>query len=291
MNTLEELLEEKGINFKQSGKDYLIHCLNPEHDDKNPSCRIDRETGLTHCFSCGWKANIFKHFGLKSAPPSVRLKTLRTKLKKLMFDKSGLPEVSGAIPYNKPFKGISVGTLRKFGAFVVPAAVNSEEEVLTNRLVFPIKDLLGRTVVYQARHLYSNESPKYVFYPKHTAPILFPQKLTKKSPNLILVEGIFDMLNMVDKGAYNVVCTFGTSTLYKDVAAKLLQFRVQGITNIYILYDGDKAGKEAAKKVQAEINKLQYYNTEVIELPEDLDPGVLSQEYVDSIKEYIDEKT
>ena len=34
------------------GKDYVVSCLNPEHDDKNPSMRIDQITGIFNCFSC-----------------------------------------------------------------------------------------------------------------------------------------------------------------------------------------------------------------------------------------------
>ena len=34
--TVEELLIEEGIQFKQSPADYVIRCLNPEHDDTNP---------------------------------------------------------------------------------------------------------------------------------------------------------------------------------------------------------------------------------------------------------------
>ena len=60
---VEELLQEKRIDFKISGQDYVVKCLNPEHDDNNPSMRIDSITGIFNCFSCGFKGNLFKHFG------------------------------------------------------------------------------------------------------------------------------------------------------------------------------------------------------------------------------------
>ena len=44
--TVEELLVEEGIAFKQSPADYVVRCLNPEHDDTNPSMRIDKITGV-----------------------------------------------------------------------------------------------------------------------------------------------------------------------------------------------------------------------------------------------------
>ena len=60
--TVEELLIEEKIKFKQSPADFVVHCLNPEHDDTNPSMRIDKITGIYNCFSCGFKGNIFKLF-------------------------------------------------------------------------------------------------------------------------------------------------------------------------------------------------------------------------------------
>jgi hypothetical protein len=37
-----ELLQKNGLGYSVSGRDYLIKCLNPEHEDNNPSFRIDR---------------------------------------------------------------------------------------------------------------------------------------------------------------------------------------------------------------------------------------------------------
>lgn len=55
-----DILKKNGLAPAVSGRDYLIKCLNPEHDDSNPSFRIDRVSGVAHCFSCGFKTNIFK---------------------------------------------------------------------------------------------------------------------------------------------------------------------------------------------------------------------------------------
>ena len=59
---VEELIQKKKLVYRQQGADFVVHCLNPEHDDSNPSMRIDRITGIFHCFSCGFKGNVFKYF-------------------------------------------------------------------------------------------------------------------------------------------------------------------------------------------------------------------------------------
>ena len=49
-----DILQERKLEFKVSGRDYLVRCLNPEHEDRNPSMRIDNITGIFNCFSCGY---------------------------------------------------------------------------------------------------------------------------------------------------------------------------------------------------------------------------------------------
>ena len=63
---VEDLLLSKDIQYIPKGKDFVIRCLNPEHEDRNPSMRIDQVTGIFNCFSCEYKGNIFTHFGEKA---------------------------------------------------------------------------------------------------------------------------------------------------------------------------------------------------------------------------------
>ena len=48
---VQELLESKQIHFIPKGKDFVVRCLNPEHEDRNPSMRIDPIDGRFNCFS------------------------------------------------------------------------------------------------------------------------------------------------------------------------------------------------------------------------------------------------
>jgi DNA primase len=73
------------------------------------------------------------------------------------------------------------------------------------------------------------------------------------------------------------------------VREKLQPFKTQGITKVYIMFDGDKAGSDAAFKLKPMIEELDL-EAEIIKLEDDVDPGVLSEEYVASIKEYINGK-
>lgn len=279
--SVEKLLKDKAIYYTLSGKDYLVKCLNPDHADNNPSLRIDRINGVFNCYSCGFKGNIFKYFGVITNTSSIRISKLKEKLQKVKTDMFGLSFPKGTTPYVKPYRGISTATLKHFEAFYT-----LDEEKLDNRIVFPIRDITGKISVFIGRHLMSQENPRYVVFPSKKSVNSYPIKLEKGTTSIVLVEGIFDMLNLYDKGVHNAVSVFGTQGFNKDIAEKLLPYKAQGITKVYILFDGDKAGRKAAEELKPLIEE-QDLVTEIIELPDDTDPGELDYNAIHSIREYI----
>jgi DNA primase len=275
-----ELLQKNGLGYSVSGRDYLIKCLNPEHEDNNPSFRIDRVSGAAHCFSCGFKTNIFKYFGVFTNPVPLRIANLKKKLQELSANQEiAIP--LGHTPWTKPFRGISASTLKHFNAFYT-----NQVEKLQDRIVFPIQDVTNRIKVFVGRHTLSNVNPRYINYPSGVQLPLFPSYLEEPSRSIVLVEGVFDMLNLYDKGIKNAVCCFGTNTLQNTAKQKLLPFKAQGVTNIYILFDGDEAGEKAAKQLKPVLEEDDFI-VEIMKLPDGVDPGELDQFDVMSIKEYI----
>jgi DNA primase len=281
MDPVLDLIQKNGLQFQVSGRDYLIKCLNPEHPDTNPSFRVDRVSGIAHCFSCGFKTNIFKYYGVFTNPIPIKIAKLKEKLQDLKTQVTGLDLPAGATPYTKTFRGISAQTLKHFEAFYT-----HQVEKLQDRIIFPIRDITGKTVAYVARHTLSNGNPRYINYPSKVQLPVFPPQVPAGYKSLVLVEGVFDMLNLYDKGLKNVTCTFGTNTLQADTKLKLLPFKAQGISHIYILFDGDDAGKKAAQILKPIIEESEFI-VEIVKLPDDTDPGDLDQLDVQSIAEYI----
>lgn len=279
-NPVEDLLKEKGVHFSISGKDYVTKCFNPEHKDTNPSFRIDRISGICHCFSCGFKTNIFKFYGLLTNNISIRVVKLKEKLKALSESTNGLEPLDGAVPVTSAFRGISAKTLKYFGAFSTDSI-----DKMQDRIIFPVKDVRDKTVAYIGRHSMSNGNPRYQNYPAGAVIPMYPLKFDEHYKSIVLVEGIFDMLNCYDKGLHNVVCTFGTSKLLNDVSSKMLSYKVMGIERVYILYDGDEAGRVAAAKIKPLIEEAGF-TVEIINLPDDTDPGIMSVEDIESLIEY-----
>ena len=281
-----DLLEKFNLEYKFSTKDYIIKCLNPEHEDSSPSCHVDKISGIFQCWSCGFSGNIYEFF--KQTVPSLvnaKVERLKQSITKLMWSKPiNIPV--GAVAHEWDFRGISGKTLMHFGAFTS----DDNDLDLEGRIIFPLEDMDGDIRLLVARHMYSDLDPKYKYYPAHTEIPLYPEIPTIVDGSIILVEGIFDMLNLWDKGLKNVVLCGGVNMglVKKRVKQqknieRLLPYKYQGVHTLYIMFDGDKAGRGAAAGLQNYAKEA--FNVEIIDLEDDKDPGNLTQIEVNNIKE------
>ena len=199
---VEELLNKQKLDFKISGDDLVVSCLNPEHDDAHPSMRIDRIQGIFNCFSCGFKGNVFTYFDEKDFNPiSIKREKLKKKLSKTRSESIGLKMPNNFTPYTGNWRGIKPETYRQFNAFT--------HVDYTDSVVFPIYNIQGKISNFCARDMIGNQKSKYLFYPKGKNVGLYPAVPEKINGSILLVEGIFDMLNLWDKGLKNSVCCFG----------------------------------------------------------------------------------
>lgn len=268
---VEELLIDKDIKFVPKGADYLVSCLNPEHEDRNPSMRIDSVTGIYQCFSCEFKGNLFTHFG--EIPNFLQMKRdlLKKRIRETRAESIGLTLPKGATPYTGDWRGISKETYAHFGAF------QHHDPEFVGRLVFPIKDISGRTVSFLGRHM-SNGTPKYKFDPVGVKVPMYPTVKPLKG-SVIIVEGIYDAMNLYDKGLENAVCVFGTKNITET---KLSRLAMQGAQNIDIFMDGDDAGQSAAEKIKHMCENVKLLTRNVF--IEGTDPGALTQAQVTKLK-------
>tara|TARA_Y100001937_G_scaffold44599_1_gene62733 strand:+ start:760 stop:1596 length:837 start_codon:yes stop_codon:yes gene_type:complete len=272
---VEELLQEKRIDFKVSGQDFVVKCLNPDHEDNNPSMRIDSITGIFNCFSCGFKGNLFKHFGAAANFLEIKRQKLKTSIEEKRSASVGFEFPKGFQPYKGNWRGIQPETYKHFDAFM------HHDSQYNGRIVFPIRDITGKVVAFNGRHMTMTEIPKYLIYPPQAKLPLYPSNATPIKGKVILVEGIFDMVNLWDKGLKNVICCFGTKNIDTE---KLSILKMQNIAGVDIMFDGDNAGQEAAEdlKIMAEKVGLIPRN---INLGQNMDPGGLAQAKVSSLRD------
>jgi DNA primase len=269
--TVEELLKQRDIYFIPKGADFLVRCLNPEHADKNPSMRIDQVTGIYQCFSCEYKGSVFTHFGEKANQLQLRRELLKRKLREKRSESIGLSFPKSVIPYIGNWREIKPETYKRFEAF------QSSESDYIGRINFPIRDISGRIVAFNGRHT-TGGTPKYMISPAGAKMPLFPIVVPIQG-KVILVEGIYDMLNLQDKGLTNAVCTFGTKNINED---KLQMLSIQGVDSVDVFFDGDTAGQDAAIRVKEMCERLSLPHRNICLT--NTDPGALNQKAVDTLK-------
>jgi len=270
---VDEILVSRGIEFKPSGKDYLIRCLSPDHEDRNPSLRIDKTTGVFNCLSCGYKGNLFDHFGEKANWLQIKRQKLKDSISSKLLETNGHSIPENAVPFHRDWRGISAETFAKFGAF----QHNNPEYI--GRVVIPITSITNKIVAFCGRHQ-GQVDPKYLFHPSGAKLPLFP--IVKPiQGRVIVVEGIMDMLNLHDKGLTNAVCAFGVNKVTED---KLNILKIQGVYGIDIYYDNDDAGQAGASKLK-DFLESKDITSRIITFGNVKDPGELTALQVLKIKE------
>ena len=271
MNVL-DLLERKDIYYIPKGQDFLVSCINPEHPDRNPSMRVDQITGVFQCFSCEYKGNLFTHFGEKANQLQLKRELLKKRISEKRAESIGLSFPKNAVPYIGNWRDIKPETYKRFEAF------NSVEKDHIGRVVFPVRDMSGRIVAFNGRHT-SQGTPKYLITPAGARMPLYPV-VNPIQGSIILVEGIYDMINLHDKGLTNAVCCFGTKNINTD---KLSMLKIQGIESVDIFFDGDDAGQAAAEKVKEMCEEVELL-TRSIHL-KNTDPGALTENQVTKLRD------
>ena len=281
MVTVEELLVKKKIPFMPKGGDYEIRCLNPDHEDRNPSLRVDRISGIFNCLSCGFKGNIFYHFGERVNFLQTKRKALQAKIHQKFSENIGFDIPSNAVPYQGDWRGISAETYKHFEAF------QHNDKHFIGRVVFPIRTISGKIAGFNGRHMTMNHNPKYIIHPAGARLPLFPARPEVYNGRIILVEGIYDMLNLYDKGLRNAVCTFGVTKLLAknrtEAQNKLNLYKLQGVIGIDVFFDNDDAGQSAAANVKDLCEQLEFDVRNITF--RDKDPGELTALQVIKLKE------
>lgn len=132
---INEILDLRGISYKDKGKDFVVVCLNPEHDDSSPSMYIDKELGVYHCYACGFKGkSIFELLGVEAPRVSPVISQFKRKLQELSIFSFGLRLPEARVEFDTDFRDIKAETYKQLEAFT--------HSQWHGRLCFPITDLV-----------------------------------------------------------------------------------------------------------------------------------------------------
>ena len=161
------------------------------------------------------------------------------------------------------------------------------------RVIFPIYTISGKTVAFAGRILVKNEktgkyvnSPDSIIYSKSRElyGLYQAKQEIARQDRCYLVEGQMDVISMYQVGIKNVVSSGGTALTENQINL------IRRLTsNITLIFDGDKAGENAALKG---INKClkEQMNIKVVLLPKDEDPdSFVRSRNADEVYKYIEE--
>jgi len=149
-----------------------------------------------------------------------------------------------------------------------------------NRLMFPIKDIAGRTVAFTGRSLDPNDQAKYLNSPEtdlyKKSEILFGMDKAKDAIRqrgfAILVEGQFDLILLHQIGFTNTIALSGTALTDRHIS--LIK---RYADNLMLALDADRAGLAAsAKSAHAALSAGM--RVKAVRLPLGKDPADIANE-------------
>ncbi|MCG9678264.1 DNA primase [Vibrio sp. Isolate24] len=144
------------------------------------------------------------------------------------------------------------------------------------RVMFPIRDRRGRVIGFGGRVI-GDGTPKYLNSPEtpifHKGKELYGlyevMQAYREPPQILVVEGYMDVVALAQYGIDYAVASLGTSTTDDHIRQLFRQ-----TDTIVCCYDGDRAGREAARRAME--NALAFLNAnkilKVLFLPDGEDP-------------------
>lgn len=143
-----------------------------------------------------------------------------------------------------------------------------------DRIMFPISNNSGKVIAFGGRTLDKDEPAKYLNSPEtplyHKSDILYGLHMSRQAIRekgaVFLVEGYMDFIQLYQAGIENVVAASGTALAERHVQ------QIKKFTNrVFLTYDGDQAGTEAAIRAgyllyQGGVEPL------IVQVPSGIDP-------------------
>lgn len=162
---------------------------------------------------------------------------------------------------------------------LVSDSYSSPFDLFRNRLMFPIRNIKGHVIAFGGRTLgedkakYINSPESDIFHKSNEVYGLYEaRKASRQLDHLIVVEGYLDVISLAQFGITNAVATLGTATNDDNLRALL-----RHVHKLVFCFDGDQAGRNAAKKAMENSLPLLEDGIDIrfLLLPQGEDPDTL----------------
>ena len=141
-------------------------------------------------------------------------------------------------------------------------------------VVFPIHDAQGNVIGIYGRKVHDNAKLKHLYLPgPHRG--VWNRAGARSFKTLLLTEGIIDAATLWQAGYKNALACYGTNGLTED---HLQLFRENQTEAVYLVMDGDGAGREAAMRMTPRL-KGEGLDVFTVNLPDGEDPNDFFQHH------------
>lgn len=259
--TIEEVLSQH-VKFERRGRELVFLC--PFHEEKTPSCSMNMNTGMFHCFGCKKGGSLNRFLSLLGAE-KVEYEVTNINFEEPIRDKQVIDE--GVLTYfqYQPTKLIEQGF---------------DEELLWNyrvgfhlerkRNIFPIRDESGNLLgvsggsicggipkykVYRGCYnvnsikvssdygpWFDDMYPDYGIFDKSPYLWNFNKVVQEEYTRLIVVEGFKAALYLIQNGHPNVIALMG-SNLSDDQLKLLRRYKI----DVLLMLDNDTGGRAGTR--------------------------------------------
>ncbi len=184
------------------------------------------------------------------------------------------PDAWDSVAKNAPKRGFSVEQLVAAGLVKRRDEGPGCYDYFRNRLMFPIRDISGRTIAFGGRALAADEKAKYLNSPESVlfdkSSLVYGLSMAReqivKSKQVVVAEGYFDVLMPHQYGITNVVATLGTSLTERHVRL-LSRYANEAV----LIFDADTAGAAATERA-IQLFLAQKLHVRVATIPTGKDP-------------------
>ncbi len=304
MDYLREL-EARSVDTFPTGnsQEVMINC--PFHDDENPSCEVNTDTGLFYCFGCGTGGTFLKimaeldGMSIQEAARRMRDGQRMDEVVVSIFNRLESLDDEKQIPFKFlskesfhrvfcPVRDVGVGrfylenrgiTVKTMKQFDLRWAV---EGIMRDRVIVPVYTDMGKLLTYAGRTVYDDVQPKTRKVRSSGSALFGLFEIAQrrdgrtKLPCLIVTEGEFDAMYLQQKGL-KAVSTMGTAKITEDQLALLRRYTKE----VWFSYDGDAAGQKAQHRAMQQTRRV--VPTYGVSLPEGKDPNELSDDEINEI--------
>lgn len=287
------------VTLQKKGKCYTGLC--PFHDDHHPSLVVDAVKQTFRCYACGVHGDVIKFVQkMEQCKFMEAIGKLSGSYLSIIAGRKPVQKKAAAKQAPELAPGLSEAQKQQFLSLLMPYAcghseltpayldfevgqspcqVPKEWHAMANRIVFPFRDEEGRLVAFGARRLTDDnpDEPKYINssvadgYKKseHLYGLFRAKKAIADKGFAYVTEGYKDAIAMHAAGLTNTVALCGTA--FSEQQAALLK-KYAG--SVYLLLDGDKAGRDSARRIQ--LSQLtEQIEVKTLYLPEGEDPDSL----------------